>query len=90
MNLSHDGPILLCTHHYNFVYKQLNAPIKCVSCGAMPKTSTKFNRHSPDAHTITQYLKDRTDSESPVITFEDFICVACYKCIWQYSIMCKM
>ena len=44
--------IFLCKSHYNKVYRQMYAPIKCASCSAYPKAGSAFTHHSPNPHYI--------------------------------------
>ena len=69
---------VLCRKCYNETYSivfELHKP--CSSCGAIPKASTVFNRHSPNAEAVTQHLK--TAGHNATISPTDCLCFGCYK-----------
>ena len=69
---------VLCRKCYNETYSivfELRKP--CSSCGAIPKASTVFNRHSPNAEAVTQHLK--TAGHNATISPTDCLCFGCYK-----------
>ena len=74
-----EGPCNLCMKHYSQLYRHIN-PYACLSCGATPKPSTTFSRHSPDAYNISKQLSEIMDT---TITIQptNWICNRCYKFI---------
>ena len=72
-------PFVLCRKCYNDTYGIIyGSRIPCSSCGATPKSSTAFDRHSPDAEKVSQHLSDSTGQQVQ-ISPSDYICYACYK-----------
>jgi len=49
----------------------------CSSCGAIPKNSKIFNRHSPNTEVVTQHLK--AAGHEITITPTDCLRIGCYK-----------
>ena len=75
---SADIPFQLCQRCYNEVYQIFHPPTPCMSCGAVPKAGTRWYRHSPDAITVSQHLRDTTGSDID-ISPNDYLCNTCYK-----------
>ena len=72
------NPLVLCQKCYCHAYDQLHSKTSCQSCGAIPKACTTFNRHSPDADTVSKHLKKSTGSDI-TISPQDILCYNCYK-----------
>lgn len=72
-----EGPYTLCMKHYSQLYRHIY-PYTCSSCGATPKPSTTFTRHSPDAHRVSKQLTEIMDT-TITIRPTDWICNRCYK-----------
>ena len=72
-----EGPCNLCMKHYSQLYRHIN-PYACLFCGATPKPSTTFSRHSPDAHNISKQLSEIMDT-TITIQPKNWICNRCYK-----------
>ena len=72
------NPLLLCEMCYQDMYRLLHPPTNCASCGAMPKTGTRFCRHSPDAYTVSEHLRNTVGSDTSIHP-NDLICSTCYK-----------
>ena len=66
----------MCRRHYHEFYRHLHHPSVCSSCGARPKTGTRFSWHTPDAHLISKHLSETTGT---TVTFKpmDYICYRC-------------
>ena len=54
------SPFVLCHPCYCHAYNQLHCKKSCQSCGAIPKAHVTFNRHSPNADTVSEHLKETT------------------------------
>lgn len=68
----------LCGTHYQCLYRQTHVSNPCVGCGAKPMArQSPYNRHSPDAITISHYLQERTGFDVN-ITPSDTLCKSCY------------
>ena len=71
--------LVLCRKCFNETYATIyGSRIPCSSCGATPKSSASFSRHSPDAEVVSQLLAERTGQDVN-ISPSDYICFACYK-----------
>ena len=70
-------PFLLCPSCYSKVYRELNHPQNCSSCGATPKPGQKLYRHSPNPVVVSKYITDTTGTDT-VISPDDYICTSCY------------
>ena len=46
----------MCRRHYDEFYSYLHWPSVYSSCGARPKTGTRFSWHTPDAHLIPKEI----------------------------------
>ena len=68
---SSKGEVFLCKSHYNEAYKCVNR-VPCAVCQAYPKCGKYFNRHSPDAETISSIF-------GIGLTCDDVLCLICYK-----------
>jgi hypothetical protein len=80
--------ITLCLPHYNEWHKKvrgLDSP--CAACGARPKCSKPFTRHSPDTKTINTYYASHPELEHTDLQLseEDVICLDC--CMVQTEIL---
>lgn len=74
--------IVLCETHYQTVYRQSHKADPCAGCGARPKSrEAKFSRHSPDATTVSEYLRSRAGYDHD-LSPSDTICKACYDMHW--------
>ena len=71
MAKSSKGEVFLCKSHYNEAYKCVNR-VPCAVCQAYPKCGKYFNRHSPDAETISSIF-------GIGLTCDDVLCLICYK-----------
>ena len=74
-NSSTDSSITVCETHYQQLYRQLHTLVPCTGCGKIPKVRQQpFNRHSPDAISVSEYLLANGLEGS--FTKEDTICKA--------------
>ena len=77
---SPEKPFLICSKHYAVLYRQLNTPQPCASCGVLPKQGTCFTRHSPDVIAINNLLSELNCDDNAVHLKEsDCVCNACYR-----------
>ena len=74
---SSSTPFLLCPSCYSKVYRELNHPQNCSSCGATPKPGQKLYHHSPNPVVVSKYITDTTGTDT-VISPDDYICTICY------------
>ena len=74
---SSSTPFLLCPSCYSKVYRELNHPQNCSSCGATPKPGQKLYRHSPNPVVVSKYITDTTGTDT-VISPDEYICTSCY------------
>ena len=76
LQIEQDHNLVLCTEHYQELYRQLIGARPCASCNIKPKKgTTHFTRLSPNADLINKILGE--GSEQP--TSNDCICTTCYK-----------
>ena len=67
----------MCRRHYHEFYSHVHRPSVSSSCGARPKIGTRFSRHTPDAHLISNHLSETTGTKV-TLTPIDYICYRCY------------
>lgn len=70
--------VTLCETHYQTTYRQMHLNTLCSDCGAKPKARQgAYTRHSPNAITISQYLRDKTGYDVSIEP-TDTLCKSCY------------
>lgn len=73
--------IKLCNSHYQKLYKIINSPEPCSSCGERPRFNARqyFYRHCPDPVYISKYMKDIEGINTTITTGNSIVCHECYK-----------
>ena len=73
-----DKSLALCNAHYQKLYRELEFPAPCATCGVHTRYGKNHVRRCPDPAIITSYLQTITGF-SGTLTTDSRVCKACYE-----------